>query len=129
MPGTPALKLLFRGDVLAARRRALGLVQDEVARRVGVSRQRVTEWEQGATAPHPHRLRTLAEAVGLAPGQLVDRTSLRGRRYAAGLTQTDAAAAVGISAGRWGSWERGEAIPHHHLTTVDTVVGPPPGDA
>ena len=51
-------------------RRRLGLSQDGLARRVGVSQTTIGRWEQGATYPPRAtrgRLAELAEGVGLGP--------------------------------------------------------------
>ena len=43
-------------------RRASGMSQEELAEKLGVSRQAVSKWESGATLPEAATLLTLAEA-------------------------------------------------------------------
>ena len=48
-------------ETLKERRRALGLSQEKVAEQLGVSRQAVTKWESGQSAPSTENLFRLAE--------------------------------------------------------------------
>ncbi len=48
---------------IQARRKALGLSQEELAQRMGVSRQSVTKWEAGLSAPDLDRLVELADTL------------------------------------------------------------------
>lgn len=51
---------------IQARRKALGLSQEELAQRMGVSRQSVTKWETGLSAPDLDRLVELADTLGVS---------------------------------------------------------------
>jgi transcriptional regulator with XRE-family HTH domain len=51
---------------LAARRKACGLTQEELAYAVGVDRSTVLRWEAGAVEPQPWVRRKLAAALGLS---------------------------------------------------------------
>ena len=58
------------GEVLAARRKELGLSQAELAGRlgmlgVGVTNQAVSKWEKGATEPGAEQLLALCEALDI----------------------------------------------------------------
>lgn len=44
------------GEAIRRLRRAAGLSQEELAERLGVSRQSVSLWEQGNTQPTPENL-------------------------------------------------------------------------
>lgn len=44
------------GETIRRLRRAAGLSQEELAERLGVSRQSVSLWEQGNTQPTPENL-------------------------------------------------------------------------
>lgn len=41
------------------------LTQDQLAKRLGVTRPTVTQWERGTTTPHARKLEELAKALGL----------------------------------------------------------------
>lgn len=55
---------------LRARREELGLGQDEVAQRLGVTQQTVSRWEHGAATPRPVRLLALAGVLDVEPQRL-----------------------------------------------------------
>lgn len=55
-------------DFLRARRVALGWSQAEVAKRCGVTRSRVSEFEAGERVPSPEQLTALCAALGLPIG-------------------------------------------------------------
>jgi transcriptional regulator with XRE-family HTH domain len=55
---------------LAARRRALGLTQEDLAALLGVERSTVGRWEAGATQPLPWLRPRLARALRVPAGQL-----------------------------------------------------------
>lgn len=57
------------GTPLTALKRArigLGLTQQEVAKKVGVSRVTICRWESGDRMPTPDYIRKLSKAVGLS---------------------------------------------------------------
>ncbi|MYA02273.1 MAG: helix-turn-helix transcriptional regulator [Chloroflexi bacterium] len=119
----PGQRPPFNAEALTAARSAAGLSRAAVAEHLGIHRQRVYDWEQGASTPHARQLPALAEAVGVGAAQLVTGRSLRSRRYAAGLTQEDAAAAVGVSRPEWSRWESGLRIPQRYAPAVERLVG------
>jgi transcriptional regulator with XRE-family HTH domain len=49
---------------IAADRHRLNLSQEELAKRIGVSQQAVSSWEEGSTVPRSSRLRALVDAFG-----------------------------------------------------------------
>jgi tetratricopeptide (TPR) repeat protein/transcriptional regulator with XRE-family HTH domain len=57
---------------LAARRRALGLTQEDLAARLGIERSTVVRWERGTTQPLPSIRLKLAKALQVPPGQLAE---------------------------------------------------------
>lgn len=59
-------------DRLAARRRALGLTQEELAALLGVERSTVVRWERGATQPLPWIRPKLAKVLQVPVGQLAE---------------------------------------------------------
>ena len=52
------------GEQLAAARRARGFTQEELAERLGVSRQAVAKWERNAARPGPSNARALRDLLG-----------------------------------------------------------------
>ncbi|MDE0170484.1 MAG: helix-turn-helix transcriptional regulator [bacterium] len=113
----------FNPDSLTAARLATGLSRAAVAEQLGVSRSRVHAWERGDNAPLPRHLTALAKVLGITPTSLVEGSSLRSRRYAAGLTQAEASTAVGVDRAEWSRWESGLRIPHRHADAVERLVG------
>lgn len=55
---------MFNGDALKEQRESMGISQEELAERVGVSSQTVGRWERGVVAPQGQNLVRLAEATG-----------------------------------------------------------------
>ena len=52
-------------------RRKAGLSQEQLAEKLGVSRQAVSKWETGEASPEVNKLRTLAEALGVTADELL----------------------------------------------------------
>ena len=61
------------GAALARARKAKGLSQEELAGRIGISRQAVSKWETGEAAPDLTRLVTAAEALEISLDVLCGR--------------------------------------------------------
>ena len=61
---------------LSRERKARGLSQEELAARLGVSRQAVSKWETGEAAPDLSKLLALADALDLPLDTLCGRTPL-----------------------------------------------------
>lgn len=59
------------GTNIQSRRKACGLTQEQLAERLGVSRQTVAKWESGETAPDLGNGAALAEALGVSLDALV----------------------------------------------------------
>jgi transcriptional regulator with XRE-family HTH domain len=55
---------------LKAAREKSALSQQDVAKRLGISKSAVSQWESGTTRPSPENLVGLAELYGLVPGVL-----------------------------------------------------------
>lgn len=51
-------------QALTADRQRLGLSQQELAKRMGVSQQSVSKWEDGSSAPRGKRLKQLVSVLG-----------------------------------------------------------------
>ena len=56
---------------LAARRKLAGLSQEALAEKLGVSRQAVSKWEQGAADPRTSNLLGLAKLYGVSAEELL----------------------------------------------------------
>lgn len=53
-------------------RRKAGLSQEQLAERVGVSRQAISKWEGGLSVPELEKLRALSEVFGVTLDELVN---------------------------------------------------------
>lgn len=62
------------GEALKARRTAAGYTQEYVAETLGVSRQAVSKWENGASEPSTANLMALARLYGLSVDELLSTT-------------------------------------------------------
>lgn len=60
------------GNSLAGARKKSGLSQEEVAEKLGVSRQTVSKWEQGETVPDIYQTKKLAAAYRMTIDELTD---------------------------------------------------------
>lgn len=58
---------------ISERRRAVGLTQEEVATRLGVSRQTVGKWESGRATPELEKLVALCDLFGCSLDELAGR--------------------------------------------------------
>ena len=58
-------------EVLTRTRKARGLSQEELASRLGVSRQAVSKWESGASDPSTTNLLALAKLFGVSAEELL----------------------------------------------------------
>ena len=101
------------GDHLRKRRLDLGLLQREVADRLGVDPSTVTNWELNRTSPALRLLPRLFQFLGYMPcpaGQSwADR--LRNSRRSLGLSQERLAGVLGVDESTVARWERGSRRP------------------
>ncbi len=58
-------------DNLVQIRKLKGMTQEDIAEKVGVSRQAVAKWESGETSPDLEKSRLLAEVLGVSLDDLV----------------------------------------------------------
>ncbi len=61
------------GGNISRMRKAANLTQMELADRMGVSFQAVSNWERGQTMPDISRLPELSEALGVTVDEILDR--------------------------------------------------------
>lgn len=60
------------GEKLRDHRKALGLTQDEIAEKIGVSGQAVSKWEKGECLPDCYNLKQLGDIFGISLDVLLD---------------------------------------------------------
>lgn len=60
------------GENIRRLRIAAGLTQKEIAGKVGVCTSTVTQWELGMSAPRMSRVDTIAKALGVSSGEIVE---------------------------------------------------------
>lgn len=71
--GNPPEQAKSLGETLKARRTAANYTQEYVAEALGVSRQAVSKWENGASDPSTANLMALAKLYGLSVDELLTR--------------------------------------------------------
>ncbi|MDZ7914835.1 MAG: helix-turn-helix transcriptional regulator [Rhodococcus sp. (in: high G+C Gram-positive bacteria)] len=101
----------FRADRLRELRVRAGLSADDLAAKVGASRQAVSTWETGRSTPPPAALGRIADALHTSVSALVpipeSQLKLSDLRVHAALSQSDAAQRVGVSTTVLADIERG----------------------
>ena len=90
-------------------RKKAGLSQEELAGRVGVSRQAVSKWELGDAAPEVDKLRALAREFGITVDELLSEEAPREPEQAPPPQHSPTAGWLGRMVGRWG-WLAGVYI-------------------
>ena len=90
-------------------RKKAGLSQEELAGRVGVSRQAVSKWELGDAAPEVDKLRALAREFGVTVDELLSEEAPREPEQAPPPRHSPTAGWLGRMVGRWG-WLAGVYI-------------------
>jgi len=118
----------FLGEHIRKKRLKLGLLQKEVAGRLGVSPWSILNWENGHTEPPisaiPRVLLFLEYDPFPEPRKIQDH--LAAKRRTMGWTIKEAAKAVGVDPGTWGEWERGQVILYRrHRALISNLFGMP----
>ena len=90
-------------------RKKSGLSQEELAGRVGVSRQAVSKWELDDAAPEVDKLRALAREFGVTVDELLSEEAPREPEQAPPPRHSPTAGWLGRMVGRWG-WLAGVYI-------------------
>ena len=114
------------GDHLRKRRLDVGLLQRELAERLGVDETTVTNWELNRTAPAlrflPGIVRFLGYVLRAAENTLGER--LLGFRRERGLSQAAFGRSLGIDPGTLARWERGSRWPgSEFLARLEALLG------
>jgi transcriptional regulator with XRE-family HTH domain len=102
-------KLESIGDHIRKERRDRGLLQRDVAKRIGVSECTIYNWERNATSPQVHQLPGIIRFLGynpLPPAVSIPE-KLRAVRGELGLSQAAMAKQLGIDPGTLRRWENG----------------------
>ncbi len=96
------------------KRLELKLLQKEVARVLGVSKDTVTYWEVGRSSPRLQHMPKIIEFLGYIPFGKEPKT-LGERivycRRLAGVPQKELAKTIGVDPATLAGWERGERVP------------------
>ena len=58
-------------NILKSRKRS-GLSQEQLGEQCGVTRQTISNWELGETAPNPEQLKLLSKALNISIDELLD---------------------------------------------------------
>ncbi len=58
---------VFRKNRVAFWRKVRGITQEDLARKLGVTRRTLTRWEQGDAIPSPERAKELARLLAVDP--------------------------------------------------------------
>ncbi|WP_342650888.1 helix-turn-helix transcriptional regulator [Pseudomonas sp. REB1044] len=61
-------------ELISSGRKAAGINQSELARRLGITPQSVQAWESGRSKPRAHMLADIAQAIGVSPELLIGAT-------------------------------------------------------
>jgi transcriptional regulator with XRE-family HTH domain len=100
------------GEHVKKRRLELGLTQNRAAERLGVNSWTILNWERGHTEPPTESMPAITWFLGYdpypEPKNIPER--LLAKRREMGWSIKEAARQVGVDAGTWGAWERGETI-------------------
>lgn len=116
------------GDHLRKRRLDLGLLQREVAVRVGVDACSVRNWERNRTEPAVPFLPAIVAFLGYPPWPSVGSSigdGLLAFRRERGLSQAAIARHLGIDPGTLGRWERGIRTPTgRYARLAETLIEP-----
>jgi transcriptional regulator with XRE-family HTH domain len=101
------------GDHIRKRRLDLGLLQREVAEKIGVDETTIYHWERQRTLPEIRFIAPIIDFLGYdplpQPKSLSER--LKTYRLRMGLSQRKLAAKLGIDPGTLGGWESGKHLP------------------
>ena len=121
------LAVLLSTEELRRMRRELGWSRAEVARRLGVSREAVSNWERIGQIPLGRQRelrRVLERAVREAPSHL-EGAGIRDARMRRGWSQAELARRLGVSRGLIGQWESGVlSVPHGRRAEVRSLLTP-----
>ncbi len=67
-------------DNLIILRNVHGFSQEEIAEKIGISRQAYSKWESGATVPDIEKCKRLADTYGVTLDALIETTTIDGKQ-------------------------------------------------
>ena len=108
------------GDHIKKRRLELGLLQREVAERIGVSEASVYNWEKHRTDPMVHLIPRLTQFLWYTPPLFTVQTTgqkIVAYRHVRGMSQRKLALQLKVDPATLGRWERDENFPTGELKT------------
>ena len=113
LPKSYPTAILTLGDHIRKRRLDLGLLQREVAERIGVTTQTITNWELGRTEPGIRALVAIVDFLGYVPFSMGEAfpEKLKAYRMMKGLTQRQLATDLDVDPTTVGAWETGTSKP------------------
>ena len=123
MTGYPASPKTI-GEMIRKRRLDLGLLQREVAERIGCNKMTMANWERGHTTPQIAHMAQIVAFVGSNP---FESGSTIGERLVKipkerGNTQKVFAAQIGVDQNTLAKWERGEREPRGRFARLVEVA-------
>ena len=110
------------------KRLKIGLLQKEVAERLGVNTWTILNWENGQTEPPMASIPAIVKFLGYDPFPRPTSLSqhLLAKRREMGWSIKEAARAIAVDPGTWGNWERGQLILYRqHRALVARLLGLP----
>ena len=102
------------GDHIKKRRLELGLLQREVAERIGVNETSIYDWEKHRTDPMLHLIPRITQFVGYIPPFFTGQTTgekIVAYRHVRGMSQRALALTLNVDPTTLGRWERDESLP------------------
>ncbi|MFQ6047248.1 MAG: helix-turn-helix domain-containing protein [Gemmatimonadales bacterium] len=131
LPAAYPRELHTLGDHLRKRRLDLGLLQKQVAQRLGVNDNTVTNWELGRSEPGLRFIPRILELLGYTPfdnqrDSLPIPERLKVYRRIHGLSQGAVAARLGIDPSTLARWESGRSRPDKkHSERIEAFLATP----
>jgi transcriptional regulator with XRE-family HTH domain len=113
------------GDHLRRKRLDVGLLQREVAERIGVDATTIYHWEKQGTQPEIRFIALIIEFLGYNPFRQPKSFTERIKTYRLklGLSQRKMAEELGIDPSTLGGWESGQQKPTKNLLNlIDSIV-------
>ncbi len=108
------------------KRLEMGLMQKDVAAKLGVSPWTILNWEKGHTEPFIAFIPAIVRFLGYDPIPQPQTLSqhLLAKRRAMGWSIKKAAGALGVDPATWSNWERGQIILYrHHRALIARELG------
>jgi len=64
--------LMILGKKILSLRKKIGLSQEQLGEKVGVTRQTISNWEIGETSPNPEQLKFLSKTLNVSIDELLE---------------------------------------------------------